>query len=286
MQYGDPRRSFRRGLFLGLTTAEISILLVFVLLLLFTESSLSEPEEADQPPPGASIDEIWLQSRAAIRDAERQVQAAREEIENWRELTRDTATRNKELKAELEAKRAEATTAAQNAAMLETTITELNAEAARTGRENREVREELEQALARAERAERTAAQAGTGPGGTGSDHPSCWYDDDGDVEYVWDVALHERGFLLRPGPAPVNGHRRVSLPINDTTTGRYVTPSEFVAQTKPLYDWSVARRCRFFVRAFDDTPATAKGLYIRRMRVLEGHFYKNPNPSGPPPRP
>lgn len=251
MQYGDPRRSFRRGLFLGLTTAEISILLVFVLLLLFTESSLSEPEEADQPPPGASIDEIWLQSRAAIRDAEHQVQAAREEIENWRELTRDTATRNKELTAEVAS-----------------------------------LREELEQAVARAERAEQTAAQDGTGPGGTGSDHPSCWYDDDGDMEYVWDIALHERGFLLRPGPAPVNGHRRVSLPINDTTTGRYVTPSEFVAQTKPLYDWSVARRCRFFVRAFDDTPATAKGLYIRRMRVLEGHFYKNPNPSGPPPRP
>ena len=326
MHYGDPRRSFRRGLFLGLTTAEISILLVFVLLLLFLNENQSEGDAPDGPPPGASVDDVWRRGRAALREAERQLEAARAEAREWEELTREAQRQNRALTArmaglretltaqrravatnpadplQVEIRRLEARVEDQNDELLATreeleeseertrtleeTVGALNDEAERQARLDREIRDELQAVRERAERAEARLSQAGTGPGGTGSDHPSCWYDGDGDVEYVWDVALHERGFLLRPGPAPANAHLRAGLPLDATTTGRYITAAQFVEQTRPLYDWSVRRDCRFFVRAYDDTPATAKALYQNRMRTLEGHFYKNASPSGRPPRP
>lgn len=326
MHYGDPRRSFRRGLFLGLTTAEISILLVFVLLLLFLNENLSEGDAPGGPPPGASVDDVWRRGRAALREAERQLEAARAEAREWQELTREAQRENRGLTARLanlsqtlaaqrravaanpadplraEVRHLEARIDEKNEELLavrdrlaaseertrtlEQTVGNLNEEAERNERAGREIRAELRATRARAVRAEAQLSQDGTGPGGTGSDHPSCWYDDDGDVEYVWDVALHERGFLLRPGPAPANAHQRLVLPLNATTTGRYITAAQFVEQTRPLYDWSVRRDCRFFVRAYDDTPATAKALYQSRMRTLEGHFYKNASPSGSPPRP
>lgn len=307
MHYGDPRRSFRRGLFLGLTTAEISILLVFVLLLLFLNENLSEGDAPGEPPPGATVDDVWRRGRAALREAERELESARAEARHWEELTREAQRQNRVLTnpadpLRVEIRRLEARVEDQNDELLaaredleeseertrtlEETVGSLNDEAERQARLDREIRDELQAVRERAERAEAQLSQAGTGPGGTGSDHPSCWYDGDGDVEYVWDVALHERGFLLRPGPAPANAHLRAGLPLGGTLTGRYITAAQFVEQTRPLYDWSVRRDCRFFVRAYDDTPATAKALYQSRMRTLEGHFYKNASPTGRPPRP
>lgn len=66
MPYGDPRRSFRRGLFLGLTTAEIAILLVFVLLLLFTASTMSRPGDAEGPHASAEARNEELEQKLAV----------------------------------------------------------------------------------------------------------------------------------------------------------------------------------------------------------------------------
>ena len=124
----------------------------------------------------------------------------------------------------------------------------------------------------------------GTGPGGTGTDNPSCWYDRDGTVAYLFDVALTDRGFILEAARAPQHQGERASLPLERIETGRSLTPREFVRQTLPVFRWSVDRKCRFFVRAFDRTGPAEKELYKVRMRTLEGHFYKNANPTGPSP--
>lgn len=120
--------------------------------------------------------------------------------------------------------------------------------------------------------------------GGTGTDHPSCWYDEDNTVAYLFDVALTDEGFLLQSARAPQHGERRKSLPLEDVVTGKSVSPQQFLIQTRAVFQWSVDNGCRFFVRAFDLTAPQEKELYKTRMRILESRFYKKANPSGPPP--
>lgn len=130
------------------------------------------------------------------------------------------------------------------------------------------------------ERIERLEAQAAA-RGGDGLDHPSCWYDGDGTVAYLFDVALVAGGFVVDLARAPEHDAERKLLPVGSVQTSRLLTEDQFLRQTLPVYDWSVARQCRFFVRAFDRVAADQKELYKRRMRVLESRFYKNPNPTG-----
>lgn len=124
--------------------------------------------------------------------------------------------------------------------------------------------------------------------GGSGTDHPSCWYDDDSSVVYLFDVALTDGGFVLWEALSPQHHHKRTLLPLGDVVTGRTLTTEQFLAQTRPLFQWSVdsanKKECRFFVRAFDHTAPNQKELYKTRMRTLESRFYKNASPSGPSP--
>ncbi len=134
------------------------------------------------------------------------------------------------------------------------------------------------------DRANARIAQLEVQAGGRGTDHPSCWYDADNSVAYLFDVALTDDGFVLREASAPQHRRRRASLPLDDVVTGRTLNTEQFLAQTRPVFRWSVGEGCRFFVRAFDLTAADQKELYKTRMRTLESHFYKNARPSGPPP--
>ena len=120
--------------------------------------------------------------------------------------------------------------------------------------------------------------------GGGGTDHPSCWYDTDNTVAYLFDVALTDVGFILQPARAPQHDGKRASLPLASIRSGQLLTPGQFQEQTRDVFDRSVADGCRFFVRAFDLTAADQKEVYKERMRMLESRFYKNANPSGPPP--
>ena len=137
--------------------------------------------------------------------------------------------------------------------------------------------EDLAAELDRAnERIERLQAQA---QGGGGTDHPSCWYDDDRTEAYLFDVAMNAEGYVIQPARAPQHERERASLPLSQVQTGRQLDPGQFQDQTKEIFDWSDRRGCRFFVWAFDLTPANQKELYKERMRILESHFYKNTPP-------
>lgn len=134
------------------------------------------------------------------------------------------------------------------------------------------------------ERLTRRIAELESKLGGTGTDHPSCWYDQDNTVAYLFDIALTDEGFLVQPALAPQHREDRRSLPLKDVVTGKSINPNQFLTQTRPVFQWSVDKGCRFFVRAFDLTAPEKKELYKTRMRTLESRFYKNANPSGPPP--
>ena len=106
---------------------------------------------------------------------------------------------------------------------------------------------------------------------------PSCWTDKTTrkKPEYIFDIALTSSGLMLRDRALPHRAAQQAKLPLKGLTFDKVMTPSEFLASGRAIYNWSVKHGCRFFVRAFDLTLATEKAIYKRQLRRLEQIFYK-----------
>ncbi len=277
-------RTFPRGLVLGLTMAEIAILIIFVLLLALAALLARESDRRQ----AAERELVRFEQIAALFEAEalpedpvalravlRERVDEHRDADSWRELVREIEATPGALR-----EMAEAMSAAARAGMSPADVREAieNRDAVEDSGENATV---LAARLDRANRRiERLEAQALV-RGGGGLDHPSCWYDHDGTVAYLFDVALVARGFVVDLARAPQHEAERALLPLDLVRTESVVTPAQFLRQTGPVYEWSVERNCRFFVRAFDLTAGDQKNLYKSRMGVLESRFYKNANPTG-----
>ena len=126
---------------------------------------------------------------------------------------------------------------------------------------------------------------------GSGTDHPSCWYQADGiTTAYLFDVALTRRGLVVDYA-ATSSGHvliasgerlltveeARAAVPAGGVPRRELVSPTEFLRQTRAVHDRSRDSdpECRFFVRVFDRTAARQKQLYKDLLQVVEQHFYK-----------
>ena len=310
MKRSDPRDSILNRLLSGLSSTEIGILVVFLLLLAVTAVTILGPDDPpgeretagspapprSSPPPAAGgtrpderNEERWReQARVAVarnQTLERELETARDELRQTREdLAREQNTpvsagagtpeaaelqrRLRQREAELARSRADADEARERVAELDEQVRALEQRTA-------EQEQELQATRQRARAAQSGARQAQAQPGTlAATEHPSCWYDGAGRPEYVWDVTVHIRGLLLRPGPAPANRHLRSALPLSATQTGRYLSDEQFLAQTQPLYEYSVSQACRFYIRLFNNVRGyDLVGLFDEKERVVQQHF-------------
>jgi hypothetical protein len=109
---------------------------------------------------------------------------------------------------------------------------------------------------------------------GRGTEWPACWADDAGKPEYIFDVALTSRSLLLRGAVPPHRRESYAALPVASIPLGADLTLAAFRDATRPLFEWSERERCRFFVRVFDTTEPTEKGTYKLHLRTVGERFY------------
>jgi len=113
-------------------------------------------------------------------------------------------------------------------------------------------------------------------PGGTNGNglvFPSCVPEKAGKPPYVYDVTLRSEGLTVRDNVLP-----EMAKWTNETASIQFdtnVPASTFVAMTTPLFEWSRRKQCRFFVRVFDATLPNEKAIYKDRLETVEDHFYK-----------
>jgi hypothetical protein len=110
---------------------------------------------------------------------------------------------------------------------------------------------------------------------GKGTEFPSCWARKDGTVEYIFNIALQSRGFVVRQTDLPERIDERTRLPIGQLHYDTLLSQEEMLASTDELFQWSRGHNCRFFVRVFDQTGESEKAIYQSRLRTVEHHFYK-----------
>ena len=297
--------SYRKGLVLGLTLAELGILVIFVLLLAFGAALLTKRKEIEQ------LRRAVPEERAARR-VERMLSEKASDPAAARSLARelvDSAVRQDAL--DLSRRRlAQATTAVTKAEWAMGSKVKSVVRPTPVGMERRgeELRDRIAEAVAERDAARATLADLPEGQAkladrmmatrlenerlkgsmayaarrlealGKGSEKPACWATRSGTPEYIFDVALLSGGIVVTDRALAGRRAEQARLPLNWMVYGRAVQGGAFQAMTKPLFEWGEAHNCRFFVLVTDRTGAAEKRRYKDLLLWVEGHFYKYEN--------
>ena len=281
---------YRRGFVLGLTLAEAALLLVFVVLLLMvagferrdrtiTALESLQSAAAAMAPAGADPISFATDQLTALSELREAVGSDGQEWdEDFIELVRAVAAARKG-DGLVDVSRALQEKQERMDRMLEA-LGQLDGS---------EGLEELLERVADSEarlsnqRGQLAALQDRLERAGQGGVLPSCWTTPEGRIDYLLDVVLGSDGIRMRESLPERRRAERDRLPMGPVLAGLSYSQAEFQALTKAVYDWSVARECRFYVSIFDGTQGHEKERYKSLLTTVEGHFYKRLLNSAPP---
>lgn len=275
---GEQDAAYRKGLVLGLTMAEVGILIIFVLLLLIAFDQLRSDEVIAQFANKAAIEPARLEQ---LRQAESSLKEIGETLgvtgaelpDDFVRLVRiiEAAARSPDGEAALaEAKTllAEMDRAVQRVVSAAEQLEDGSGERVAADLESLSYRVENQAGLLT--RYENQLARLGQGIGGR-----PCWVQPSGDIDFLYDVVLRSSGISMRERPNPHRAAERARLPMPQVEPAEVMTPREFLRRTAPLYAHARNENCVFFVVVYDATQPHEKETFIELLRTVEGHFYK-----------
>ena len=263
---------YRKGLVLGLTLAEVGILIIFVLLLLIGFDQIQLSQFSDKVP---------------IPTAEwKAIQSERDQLRQILEASGLTDESVPEDFTRLILSLREVSESED----IQGTLDEIRSESARL----REIKDRLAKVLTSIsdgeESADALASQAQQivdlegqkiqlfrqlDRSGNGLVYPSCWNTAEGRIQYVYSIDLTDDGIRMEEKRHQERESDRIRLGFPTSSSGRYWGTAEFLIATKSAFDWSVANECRFFVIVHDSTGPSQKERYKTLLTTVENHFYK-----------
>lgn len=111
---------------------------------------------------------------------------------------------------------------------------------------------------------------------GRGVDMPPCWPDAKGRAtEYLFDIDLTNSGIVMFDASPPHRQTEKDRLPMDHIQYGKPRSISQFKSETQPIFAWSKKKECRFYVFIKDKTGTTEKALFKKLLVAVEGSFYK-----------
>ncbi|MEM5516417.1 hypothetical protein WNY37_05605 [Henriciella sp. AS95] len=137
------------------------------------------------------------------------------------------------------------------------------------------MRKALEDAERAQDRLEGQLANASRRLKQDGLGYPACWARKVGTPDYIFDIALRPDGIVIYDNALPRWEAEQEALPLSSSMYDQPLSSSQFRMLTKPLFDTSEARDCRFFVQIYDMTGPQDKLRYKQLMQAVESHFYK-----------
>lgn len=109
-----------------------------------------------------------------------------------------------------------------------------------------------------------------------GLDHAPCWANENGKIEYLFNIQTQNAGFVVSKGWLPHREQSANDLPgIEQALSGGAMSASSFAAKMQPILLWSKKQdpECRHFV-SLSTTISDADSRDKARKHV-EGFFYK-----------
>lgn len=287
---------YRRGTVLGLTVAEIFILLLFLLMLVFLVLNHEQTQQLEQQQEELEqlkvFRDTWERSLAGIETPDEIVVLTR-----WRDsiTANPQENRTEQLLSQLVTAEQERDASESERRELAKENERLLAESARQLEEIEEQQKTLENtqrqnrqlhALAEEQRVLREKGQ-----------NPPCWYETvtttgGGAREkalYLFDIAVFDEHMVVRQRPMPPGGafddsdrtyaEEAILLPLNQIRYGVSLSDSEVEDSLSPIFHAGKEARvrtysCVFFVQVWDETSDFAKARWQQAHdRVLEGLF-------------
>lgn len=290
--------SYRKGLTLGLTLAEIFILLLFLLLLILLgyytvaekrkvelqEALVAEQKKVEQL---RELPKEKLDLVRKVTELQQQTETLQRENSINRNLLEEKSEDIAELQEEVEQK-------SENLAELQEEI-EQKSEALT------ELQEEIEQkSESLAELQEEVSQYAKKGI------DPPCWYSVSGEgatrkehAHHLIDVAVHDKHLLIRLHKPPsgravqANGdvaatsyaeeYKALPLaPLRSRFNPKKISTTEFSELTRPIFNKGKNKQvrdyaCVFYARVWDETSTTAKERWKDAERKIKETFYVTP---------
>ena len=308
MQHTNSRqdRSYRRGLVLGFTMAEIMVLILFAILMALAATILSKDErikvltqasgsnavesallvqEIRRVFPNAqTIDEQFKEIRMAIQNSKelevvrRELEKLRSELENYKEL-KDILEKAKsatQITPEEIAKDALLGKEIKEFAKNQNPPIDPNdvKSALKSVKQSTDMASQKRSLEKEVETLKGQAINLTERLGGRGTEYPPCWVSPTGKLEYIFDIALNSNGYIVRDRKLPNRQEDQALLPIQQIVFDTLVSSATFSKQTDALLSWSKAHNCRYFVRIYDQTGSQEKDIYKRQERILQQSFY------------
>lgn len=280
---GEQHAAYRKGLVLGLTMAEVGILIIFVLLLLIAFDYLRRAEVVAQFANKTVVEPVRLRE---LERAEASLHEIGEALGVKSSALPDDFARLVRA-VEIAARSPGGETALVEAKEV---IGEMERAAERVARaaekmeagKGEQVAEEIKSLSYRAEnqeglltRYENQLARLGQGVGGR-----PCWVEPSGDIDFLYDVVLRSDGISMRERVYPHRGEERARWPMPQVDPAEVLTAGEFLSRTAPLYEQARREGCVHFVVVYDGTALHEKEKYKDLLRSVEGHFYKSEPPN------
>jgi hypothetical protein len=292
-QITEQKDSYSRGLVLGLTMAEIAILIIFILLL--TLAALLDKEHEKLEEEHEKLEKVQQQVKALVEEnlALEDINGGKDisefirELVSSREALRQAGVVHSRLaeavelinKYEEAARKSgvEPTPRGVTEALLESKeLKEALAEVSdksvqEIAQENINLRTETSRMEGQLANAQKKLESFGKG-----NEMPSCWAKPDGTVEYIYEIAVNNNGMIARNTNLPHRDADRKLLPTMMVIHNQQVSSSKFISMSLPLYQWSVEKKCRFYVKVYDLTGSIDKDIYKERLQTVESLFYRD----------
>jgi len=312
----EEDRQYRRGMVLGLTMAEIMLLLIFLLLLILAAKLVFDQKRVDEAvaariaaektlafldpilhqfktgdPSSYNILQEWQKKQEQFAETERQLKEAQSAMDVLEPL-------KQEKKIDTPAAKAEATRLIKVAQTLERQAQEMAPgvsseeaierfqEAAMVGNQALQSGKSSQDLIAGAT-CQKNLQQCQTNNESLGQQLaraqgtlPSCWLDGmTGKTQFIFTAVLKDDGIYLYDNHVAGREADQAKLPIAPLVFDRAYQSADFVRAGQPIYQWSNTRdpACRFYVLLKDQTSNDKETYKMLKERGVEHVFFTLP---------
>lgn len=265
-------KAYRRGLVLGFTMAEIMVLILFALLLIFasTHGRLKNDSQANM----ARIAEL----EAIIKTLEDIIQKNPKGGTTVTNIIQEIHRCRDEivvLNAEIDRLKARAAKDEALGAMFREIARQLGKDW--TPGEIADKLAKVTDLMKENETLKNQLVQLGhqVKDTGRGNEFPSCWATKDGKTESIYKLVMGKEGITIIDRLLPHRAREKTQLPISSVPYNMELSIDEFRGHLRPLYEWSIAHSCRFYVimatselRISFNLVNTANGFFYPDSRI------------------
>jgi hypothetical protein len=109
---------------------------------------------------------------------------------------------------------------------------------------------------------------------GNGLTYPSCWVAQNGQTEYIFDVTTKDGGLIVKDVTFGSRSRDPAIKYIDALQKGVLISERTFNDATNRLFAYSKQQNCRFYTILRDDTGRESKERYKQLRAIVENHFY------------